>query len=265
VLAAGGQDLDVLLGPLVAHLHALGASVAARRTGRRLSTSRSAGKGAGVCRPAPREFGARAVVVDTTDDQAAGFYRHFDFHQLDDRRLWRDWRTSRAVLESRRPPLSTRSGHSPWIRAQFALLSAGLVAVDHWPRGVMTDSDRMARPDVLVAGGDELDGLLGPLAAYLDALEARVAALERRLSAVPLMTAADAARYARVNVETILRAVRASELSVAGYVGRSARISRDALDSWLAAKSSAAAASPPPRRRGRKASDAVEAAWQALG
>jgi hypothetical protein len=30
------------------------------------------------------------------------------------------------------------------------------------------------------------------------------------------MTAADAAAYARVNVETILRAVRAGELSVAG-------------------------------------------------
>lgn len=36
-----------------------------------------------------REFGARAVVVDAIDDRAAAFYRHFDFHQLDDRRLWR--------------------------------------------------------------------------------------------------------------------------------------------------------------------------------
>ena len=72
----------------------------------------------------------------------------------------------------------------------------------------MTDIGRTTRPDVLVAGGQDLDGLLGPVAAYLDALEARVGALERRLSAVPLMTAADAARYARVNVETILRAVR---------------------------------------------------------
>ena len=118
-----------------------------------------------------------------------------------------------------------------------------------------------------MAGGQDLDGLLGPLAAYLDALEARVGALERRLSAVPLMTAADAARYARVNVETILRAVRAGELAVAGYVGRSPRISRDALNGWLATRSSAAApaSSQPRRHRGRKASDAVEAAWQALG
>ena len=81
------------------------------------------------------------------------------------------------------------------------------------------------------------------------------------------MTAADAARHTRVNVETILRAVRASELPVAGYVGRSPRISRDALNRWLAERLAAAApASPQPRRhRRRKGSDAVEAAWQALG
>ncbi len=93
----------------------------------------------------------------------------------------------------------------------------------------MTDIGRTVARDLLVAGGQDLDGLLGPLAAYLDAVEARIGALERRLTAVPLMTAADAARYARVNVETILRAVRAGELPVAGYVGRSPRISRDAL------------------------------------
>ena len=131
----------------------------------------------------------------------------------------------------------------------------------------MTDIGKTARPDVLVAGGRDLDLPLGPLVAYLRALEARVAALERRVSAVPLMTAADAARYARVNAETILRAVRAGELPVAGYVGRSPRISRDALNHWLATRSPAAApASLQPRRaRGRKASDAVEAAWQRLG
>ena len=131
----------------------------------------------------------------------------------------------------------------------------------------MTEIGRTVAPDLIVAGGQVLDVLLGPLAAYLDALEARVGALERRLSAVPLMTAAHAARYTRVNVETILRAVRASELPVAGYVGRSPRISRDALNRWLATRSAAAApASPQPRRhRRRKGSDAVEAAWQALG
>ena len=119
---------------------------------------------------------------------------------------------------------------------------------------------------MFVAAGDELNGRLGPLAACLGALEARVGALERRLSAVPLMTAADAARYTRVNAETILRAVRAGKLPVAGYVGRSPRISRDALNGWLATSPPAApVSSQPGQRRGTKASEAVEAAWRALG
>jgi predicted N-acetyltransferase YhbS len=41
------------------------------------------------CVRGSREFGARAVVVDAIDDDAAAFYRHFGFHDLDDRRLWR--------------------------------------------------------------------------------------------------------------------------------------------------------------------------------
>jgi len=102
----------------------------------------------------------------------------------------------------------------------------------------MTDIGKAGRPDLILAGGDKLDGPVGPLAGYLRALEARVAALERRLSAVPLMTAADAAPYAPVNAETILHAVRGGELPVAGYVGRSRRISRDALVGWLATRSS---------------------------
>ncbi|WP_239655413.1 hypothetical protein [Mycobacterium riyadhense] len=36
-----------------------------------------------------REFGARAVVVDAIDERTAKFYRHFGFHDLDQRRLWR--------------------------------------------------------------------------------------------------------------------------------------------------------------------------------
>jgi len=41
------------------------------------------------CVRGSREFGARAAVVDAIDDAAAAFYRHFGFHDLDDRRLWR--------------------------------------------------------------------------------------------------------------------------------------------------------------------------------
>jgi GNAT superfamily N-acetyltransferase len=36
-----------------------------------------------------REFGARAVLVDAINDEAAAFYQHFDFHELEGRRLWR--------------------------------------------------------------------------------------------------------------------------------------------------------------------------------
>ena len=117
----------------------------------------------------------------------------------------------------------------------------------------MSDIPKTVRPGVVAASVQHVDGRLGPLAAYRDAREARVGALERRLSAVPLMTAADAARYAQVNVETILRAVRAGELPVAGYVGRSPRISRDALNHWLAASSPAAPVSSQPRRRRSRA------------
>ena len=36
-----------------------------------------------------REFGARAVVVEAIDEEAAAFYEHFDFHPLEGSRLWR--------------------------------------------------------------------------------------------------------------------------------------------------------------------------------
>ena len=40
------------------------------------------------CVRGSREFGARAVVVDAIDDDAAAFDRHFGFHDLEDRRPW---------------------------------------------------------------------------------------------------------------------------------------------------------------------------------
>ena len=36
-----------------------------------------------------REYGARAVVVDAISDDAADFYRHFGFRDLEGQRLWR--------------------------------------------------------------------------------------------------------------------------------------------------------------------------------
>jgi len=47
-----------------------------------------------------REFGARAVVVDAIDERAAGFYRHFDLHDLDEGRLWRRISDITAALAS---------------------------------------------------------------------------------------------------------------------------------------------------------------------
>ena len=41
------------------------------------------------CVQGGRSFGARAVVVDAAREDAANFYRHFDFRQLDNHRLWR--------------------------------------------------------------------------------------------------------------------------------------------------------------------------------
>lgn len=41
------------------------------------------------CARGGRQFGARAVVVDATTDEAAAFYRHFGFHSLEGNRLWR--------------------------------------------------------------------------------------------------------------------------------------------------------------------------------
>jgi predicted N-acetyltransferase YhbS len=46
-----------------------------------------------------RELGARAVVVDAIDENAATFYRHFGFHDLDELRLWRRLRDIAAALE----------------------------------------------------------------------------------------------------------------------------------------------------------------------
>lgn len=43
----------------------------------------------GRCVRGGQEFGARGVIVDAINDDAAAFYRHFGFRDLDERRLWR--------------------------------------------------------------------------------------------------------------------------------------------------------------------------------
>jgi len=86
-----------------------------------------------------------------------------------------DWRTSRAVSDSRPQPPFTQSGHGPGFAARFALLSTRPVA-DHLAAKGDERFGRTAGPEVLLAGGQDLDVLLGPLVAYLHALEARVGA-----------------------------------------------------------------------------------------
>jgi excisionase family DNA binding protein len=48
-----------------------------------------------------------------------------------------------------------------------------------------------------------------------------------------LYTATEAAELVGVNIETVRRAIRSGQLGVAGRIGRSPRISRDAIDRWL--------------------------------
>jgi predicted N-acetyltransferase YhbS len=52
------------------------------------------------CARGGRQFGARAVVVDAMTEDAARFYRHFGFHDLEDRRLWRRLTDIARALES---------------------------------------------------------------------------------------------------------------------------------------------------------------------
>ena len=46
-----------------------------------------------------REFGVRAIIVGAIDERAAEFYRHFDFHDLDQRRLGRRLSDIAAALD----------------------------------------------------------------------------------------------------------------------------------------------------------------------
>jgi excisionase family DNA binding protein len=71
-----------------------------------------------------------------------------------------------------------------------------------------------------------------------------------------LLTASAAARLAGVNVETVRRAIRAGDLEAAARIGRSHRIARPALDSWLASTTRGSTprhSAPRARRRAREA------------
>src|SRR5581483_8425334 len=69
-----------------------------------------------------------------------------------------------------------------------------------------------------------------------------------------LYTAAEAAEEVGVNVETIRRAIRSGELDVAGRIGRSPRLSREAIDQWL---NNTIASAPTARGRRRRRSQSI--------
>lgn len=73
-----------------------------------------------------REFGARTVIVDAIDDQAAAFYHHFGFHLLDDRRLWRRLSDVGRAIGQYATTNANRSGHHLTLaRARPRLLDPG--------------------------------------------------------------------------------------------------------------------------------------------
>jgi len=92
---------------------------------------------------------------------------------------------------------------------------------------------------------------------------------ETRTRAESLLTTTEAAAHARVNVETIRRAIRAGVLPVAAKIGRSPRISEVALDEWLADTASHTTAPSVARtrrspRRPGAAEGSLKTAWSGL-
>jgi excisionase family DNA binding protein len=67
-----------------------------------------------------------------------------------------------------------------------------------------------------------------------------------------LYTAAETAQQIGVNVETVRRAIRSGDLQVAALIGRSPRLSRDAIDRWLAGTVEIMTEAGPRRRRRRR-------------
>lgn len=116
----------------------------------------------------------------------------------------------------------------------------------------MSSSDGNAQPSemarVLSAALDDeaLRELALQLLPYLEVREVPESPNHR------LLTTADAAERAGVNVETVRRAIRAGELPVAARIGRSPRLTALALDAWLAKTAQRQPASGPRARRSRR-------------
>lgn len=115
------------------------------------------------------------------------------------------------------------------------------------------------------AARDPLAELARSLPAALDesALHELAARLQPFLSGAAtdgrakLYTTAEAAEFVGVNKETVRRAIRSGELRVAARIGRSPRLTRDAIDRWLATTIEMTDAGP--RRRPRRRQSVVPA------
>jgi excisionase family DNA binding protein len=133
----------------------------------------------------------------------------------------------------------------------------------------MADFSDNAAPGSLAQLVASLEALRTQLPAVLLDLDARLERLEALSSDTGRpMTPAEAAEYARVNVATVHRAIRRGDVPIVGKVGRSARLTRDALDAWMAQRPGRPAprGAPPRRRRALRTSNgAVDDAWRALG
>ena len=107
------------------------------------------------------------------------------------------------------------------------------------------------------------------LAALAERLRPLIANDDRSPTVHGLLTTSEAAAHARVNVETIRRAIRSGSLPVAAMIGRSARISALALERWLAETARGRAIGPDvhvrrsPRRQ-RALEGSLGAAWSDL-
>lgn len=106
--------------------------------------------------------------------------------------------------------------------------------------------------DPLVEFARSLPGALDESALHELAVRLRpfLAETESAHSEERLYTAGEAAKQVGVNVETVRRAIRSGELRVAARIGRSPRLDREAIDSWLAGTIEMTEAGP--RRRPRR-------------
>ena len=110
------------------------------------------------------------------------------------------------------------------------------------PRDPLTELARSLPAALDESALHELAARLQPFLA-----DAEVSAADAKL-----YTTAEVAKLVGVNIETVRRAIRSAELHVTARIGRSPRLSRDAIDAWLATTIESTGVRPRRRRRRRQ-------------